>query len=120
MWFHQGRRLEYTTSQYQVSVRSRTLKGPRCRTPGLTCLLIDNLQLPFNVSWQQIKDYVRQVCEVDHVEIFQKSTTGWVRVKGRENFDAAFGTMTSSFPMSHVRSLYINVHDLALFFFCDG
>lgn len=86
------------------------MTGPRCRTPGLIYLLIGNLQLPFNVSWQQIKDYVRQVCEVDHVEIFQKSTTGWVRVKGRENFDAAFGTTTSSFPMSHVRSLHVTIY----------
>lgn len=63
----------------------------RRRTPVSNALLIGNLQLPFNVSWQQMKDYVRQVCDVDHVEIFQKSTSGWVRVKGRENFDKAFG-----------------------------
>ncbi|KAJ4391462.1 hypothetical protein N0V93_005079 [Gnomoniopsis smithogilvyi] len=37
-----------------------------------------------------MKDYVRQVCDVDHVEIFQKSTSGWIRVKGRENFDKAY------------------------------
>lgn len=60
-----------------------------------SALLIGNLQLPFNVSWQQIKDYVRQVCDVDHVEVFQKSTSGWVRVKGRENFDRAFGMSTT-------------------------
>jgi hypothetical protein len=35
---------------------------------------------------------VRQVCEVDYVEIFPKSTSGWVRVKGCEHFKAAFGT----------------------------
>ncbi|KAI3394067.1 hypothetical protein diail_3242 [Diaporthe ilicicola] len=33
--------------------------------------------LPFNVSWQEVKDHVRQVCTVDHVEIFPKSTSGW-------------------------------------------
>ncbi|KAK2604868.1 hypothetical protein N8I77_007763 [Diaporthe amygdali] len=46
--------------------------------------------LPFNVSWQEVKDHVRQVCAVDHVEIFPKSTSGWVRVKGFEHFRAAF------------------------------
>lgn len=50
-------------------------------------------QLPFNVSWQEVKDHVRQVCVVDHVEIFPKSTSGWVRVKGFEHFKAAFGTI---------------------------
>lgn len=57
--------------------------------------LTGNLQLPFNVSWQQVKDYVRQACAVDHVEIFQKSTCGWVRVLEKENFEAAFGTTRS-------------------------
>lgn len=51
-------------------------------------------QLPFNVSWQEVKDHVRQVCVVDHVEIFPRSTSGWVRVKGIEHFKAAFGTKT--------------------------
>ncbi|PSS03741.1 hypothetical protein BD289DRAFT_478236 [Coniella lustricola] len=55
---------------------------------GIYYIPISNL--PFNVSWQQMKDYVRQVCEVDHVEIFQRSTSGWVRVRGQENFEAAF------------------------------
>lgn len=36
---------------------------------------------------------MRQVCVVDHVEIFPKSTSGWVRVKGFEHFKAAFGTI---------------------------
>lgn len=68
--------------------------------PVLDALLIGNLQLPFTASWQQIKDYVRQVCDVDHVEIFQKSTSGWVRVNGRENFDAAFSTTSPFFSPS--------------------
>lgn len=68
----------------------------RSRTLVSNALLIEKLQLPFTVSWQQIKDYVRQVCDVDHVEVFQKSTSGWVRVKGRENFGKAF-SMTLSF-----------------------
>lgn len=49
---------------------------------------------------------MRQVCAVDHVEIFPKSTSGWVRVKGFEHFRAAFGTVT---PLSFVRD---DMHDL--------
>ncbi|KAF3768344.1 hypothetical protein M406DRAFT_71397 [Cryphonectria parasitica EP155] len=48
---------------------------------GVYYIPISNL--PFNTSWQQIKDFVRQGCEVDHVEFFRKSTSGWVRLKGR-------------------------------------
>lgn len=54
-------------------------------------MLIGFPQLPFNASWQQLKDFVRQKCTVDHVEIFPKSTSGWVRVRGLDNFNAAFG-----------------------------
>lgn len=38
---------------------------------------------------------MRQFCPVDHVEIFQKSTCGWVRVLGKENFETAYGTTNS-------------------------
>ncbi|ROW12329.1 hypothetical protein VMCG_00420 [Cytospora schulzeri] len=46
--------------------------------------------LPFNTTWQGLKDYIKPVCTVDHVEIFPKSTSGWVRVNGYKNFRAAF------------------------------
>ncbi|KAK7749364.1 hypothetical protein SLS62_008216 [Diatrype stigma] len=52
--------------------------------------------LPFQTSWQQLKDHVRTVCSsVERVEIFGGSTSGWVLVKGRENFDAAMACMVS-------------------------
>lgn len=43
---------------------------------------------------------MRQFCPVDHVEIFQKSTCGWVRVLGKENFEVAYGTTIPPPPVS--------------------
>ena len=50
------------------------------------------LQLPFHATWQELKDFVRQVVDVEHVAIFPKSTSGWVKIKGRENFVKAYST----------------------------
>ncbi|RYP90459.1 hypothetical protein DL770_003432 [Monosporascus sp. CRB-9-2] len=54
-------------------------------------------QAPINTtvtSWQQLKDHVRTVCSsVERVEVFGGSTSGWVSVHGRENFDAAMGLL---------------------------
>ncbi|KAK5629621.1 hypothetical protein RRF57_005336 [Xylaria bambusicola] len=46
--------------------------------------------LPWQTSWQELKDHVRSVCSVEHVEINEDSTSGHVVLKGRANFDAAF------------------------------
>ncbi|KAJ3575548.1 hypothetical protein NPX13_g4000 [Xylaria arbuscula] len=46
--------------------------------------------LPWQTSWQELKDHVRTVCSVEHVEINEDSTSGHVILKGRANFDAAF------------------------------
>ncbi|KAI0879264.1 hypothetical protein GGS24DRAFT_235177 [Hypoxylon argillaceum] len=46
--------------------------------------------LPWQTSWQELKDHVRIVCSVEHVEINEDSTSGHVILKGRANFDAAF------------------------------
>ncbi|GAW12808.1 hypothetical protein ANO14919_021790 [Xylariales sp. No.14919] len=46
--------------------------------------------LPWQTSWQELKDHVRTVCSVEHVEINEDSTSGHVLVRGRANFDAAF------------------------------
>ncbi|KAK7952371.1 uncharacterized protein PG986_008099 [Apiospora aurea] len=57
---------------------------------GLYYILISNSrQLPWQTSWQQVKDHVRTVCAVERVEIFNESTSGWVSVRGRESFDLA-------------------------------
>lgn len=53
-----------------------------------------NRKLPFGTSWQSLKDWTRGVCEVDHVEVFPMSTSGWVRVKGKENFEKAWSWST--------------------------
>ncbi|RYP45151.1 hypothetical protein DL768_008469 [Monosporascus sp. mg162] len=55
---------------------------------------INTTILPFQTSWQQLKDHVRTVCSsVERVEVFGGSTSGWVSVHGRENFDAAMGLL---------------------------
>ncbi|KAI0448022.1 hypothetical protein F4803DRAFT_545545 [Xylaria telfairii] len=45
--------------------------------------------LPWQTSWQELKDHVRTVCSVEHVEI-NDTTGGHVILRGRANFDAAF------------------------------
>ncbi|KAI0476726.1 hypothetical protein F4859DRAFT_60180 [Xylaria cf. heliscus] len=45
--------------------------------------------LPWQTSWQELKDHIRTVCSVEHVEI-NDSVSGHVILKGRANFDAAF------------------------------
>ncbi|KAI0128928.1 hypothetical protein BJ170DRAFT_352911 [Xylariales sp. AK1849] len=60
---------------------------------GLYYILLSNL--PWQTSWQQMKDHVRTVCSsVERVEIFNESTTGWVCVRGRENYKAALYLLT--------------------------
>ncbi|KFA47021.1 hypothetical protein S40293_09711 [Stachybotrys chartarum IBT 40293] len=49
--------------------------------------------LPFGTSWQQLKDFARGVCTVDRVEVFETSTSGWVRVKGEQNFEKAWNLL---------------------------
>ncbi|ORY69707.1 uncharacterized protein BCR38DRAFT_90661 [Pseudomassariella vexata] len=46
-------------------------------------------QLPWNTSWQQLKDHVRTVCSVERVEVFNDSTSGWVMVRGHDSYNAA-------------------------------
>ncbi|KAI0115980.1 hypothetical protein GGR51DRAFT_555854 [Nemania sp. FL0031] len=46
--------------------------------------------LPWHTSWQELKDHVRSVCSVEHVEINGDGTGGHVILKGRANFEAAF------------------------------
>ncbi|KAM5351574.1 hypothetical protein ACJ41O_004297 [Fusarium nematophilum] len=64
--------------------------GPGDQT-GIYYITICNL--PFGTSWQHLKDWIRSTCTVDHIEVFQNSTSGWVRVKGKENFERAWGLL---------------------------
>lgn len=70
---------------------TKCVKVPPGNETGLYYILLSNL--PFQTSWQQLKDHVRAVCPVERVEVFNESTTGWVMVRGRENFDAALGLL---------------------------
>ncbi|KAF5987160.1 hypothetical protein FBULB1_2092 [Fusarium bulbicola] len=64
--------------------------GPGDET-GIYYITICNL--PFATSWQELKDWTRTACLVDHIEVFQSSTSGWVRVRGRENFERAWALL---------------------------
>ncbi|KAF5676748.1 hypothetical protein FHETE_2021 [Fusarium heterosporum] len=74
--------------------------GPGDET-GIYYITICNL--PFGTSWQQLKDWTRTACVVDHIEVFQSSTSGWVRVRGRENFERAWGLLNGG--VFHGRSI---------------
>ncbi|KAI1502720.1 hypothetical protein F5X99DRAFT_407798 [Biscogniauxia marginata] len=62
-------------------------KVPPGNTTNLYYILVSNL--PWQTSWQQLKDHVRNVCPVERVEVFNDSTSGWVSVWGRDNFEVA-------------------------------
>lgn len=53
-------------------------------------ILTTRFQLGFRASRQRLKDFVTPVADVDHVVLFRRSTSGWIRVTGFENFCAAF------------------------------
>ncbi|KAI0480705.1 hypothetical protein GGR56DRAFT_671795 [Xylariaceae sp. FL0804] len=73
-----------TVYDHQVPINGtiQVQVGPGYLT-GLYYVLLSN----------QLKDHVRQVCAVEQVQVFQKSTTGWVCVKGLENFEKAYGLL---------------------------
>ncbi|KAG6040877.1 hypothetical protein E4U41_006789 [Claviceps citrina] len=53
--------------------------------------------LPFGTSWQDLKDWLRVDCDVDHVELFQSSTSGWIRLRGEENFNKAWTRLKNEY-----------------------
>ncbi|RDA90684.1 hypothetical protein CP533_4668 [Ophiocordyceps camponoti-saundersi (nom. inval.)] len=86
---------------FRVSKRERVIM-PRNEAPdntimrdvpageetGIYYILISGL--PFGTIWQLLKDWLRQAgCDVDHIEVFQKSTSGWIRLIGKHNFERA-------------------------------
>ncbi|KAI2472003.1 hypothetical protein F4781DRAFT_45684 [Annulohypoxylon bovei var. microspora] len=76
------------TFSHQVPINGtiQTKVSPGNQT-NLYYILVSNL--PWQTSWQQLKDHARTVCTVDRVEVFNESTSGWVSVRGRDNYDAA-------------------------------
>ncbi|KAI0199667.1 hypothetical protein F4808DRAFT_204417 [Astrocystis sublimbata] len=75
--------------QQQVPING-TISGmvPPGNETGYYYIPIANL--PWQTSWQELKDHVRTVCPVERVEISEDSTSGHVVLKGCANFDAAF------------------------------
>ncbi|RSL65408.1 hypothetical protein CEP54_004195 [Fusarium duplospermum] len=51
--------------------------------------------LSFGVNYQELEDWIHsQVdCEVDRVQTFSGSTSGWVRLRGKANFEKAWGVL---------------------------
>ncbi|TFB06438.1 hypothetical protein CCMA1212_001578 [Trichoderma ghanense] len=45
--------------------------------------------LPFNTTWQEMKDWISASCPVDYIEVFPTSCSGWLRVKGKDDFEKA-------------------------------
>ncbi|KAL7803169.1 hypothetical protein V8C43DRAFT_323069 [Trichoderma afarasin] len=72
----------YTTSLKSVEPGDMT---------GNYYILFSNL--PFNSTWQQVKDWVSASCDVDFVEVHPVSSSGWIRLKGKGNFRSAFTYM---------------------------
>ncbi len=61
-----------------------------CLAPDTLSLYSYHLQLQKDTDWGDVKDFLREGdVDMDHVEIFPKSTSGWVRLYGRKNFDTA-------------------------------
>lgn len=55
--------------------------------------------LPWNCTWQELKDYTRNVPDgttinIDHVVVYKGLTNGWVRVKDKKSFQKALGKIT--------------------------
>ncbi|KAK6950353.1 hypothetical protein Daesc_008679 [Daldinia eschscholtzii] len=72
--------------QVPINGTIQTKVSPGSQT-NVYYILVSNL--PWQTSWQQLKDHVRTVSAVERVEVFNESTSGWVSVRGRENYDAA-------------------------------
>ncbi|KAH8878874.1 hypothetical protein GQ53DRAFT_814257 [Thozetella sp. PMI_491] len=76
-------------SKHQRQARTRMIEVPAGPDNDHT-YHIPVSGLKFGTTWQELKDYVRLVADVLHVEVFPISTSGWVRVKGYPNFEKAF------------------------------
>jgi hypothetical protein len=56
------------------------------------------MQLAHKTTWKELKAFASQACEVDHAEVYPP-TSGFVRVKGRANFEQAFSKLNR--PVYH-------------------
>ncbi|KAM0251120.1 hypothetical protein ACHAQJ_008326 [Trichoderma viride] len=51
--------------------------------------------LPFGSKWQELKDWLSGSCIVDFVELFSVSSSGWIRLEGKENFETSLAYIKS-------------------------
>lgn len=58
-----------------------------------------------NTTWKKLKDWLRPHCTPDWVEIHEKSTSGWVRVHGLENFEKAWSKFLPPLTFTQQSSL---------------
>ncbi|KUJ13105.1 uncharacterized protein LY89DRAFT_721877 [Mollisia scopiformis] len=58
--------------------------------------------LPWSATWQKLKDFVRYpetggCINVEHVFIYPSATDGWVKIRGREDFERAYDRSVNVF-----------------------
>ncbi len=70
------------------------------------------MQLRFGTTWQQLKDFAGVAAEVLHVEVFSLSTSGWVSVRGLDNFEKVFGRLDPLFLISDVNDVCFSASNL--------
>ncbi|KAK4169380.1 hypothetical protein QBC43DRAFT_283836 [Cladorrhinum sp. PSN259] len=63
---------------------------------------IRSIPLDHGTTWQDLKQFASQVCDVDYADIYSP-TSGLVRVKGRENFEKCFEHLNGN--ILHLRSI---------------
>ncbi|RCI10147.1 hypothetical protein L249_8417 [Ophiocordyceps polyrhachis-furcata BCC 54312] len=74
---------------------------------GIYYIIISGL--PFGTIWQLLKDWLRHAgCDVDHIEVFQKSTSGWIRLIGKPNFERALPVHLQTVPYDNRLILYLD------------
>ncbi|KAL2271444.1 hypothetical protein VTJ83DRAFT_815 [Remersonia thermophila] len=75
----------YRRESHAKTLQAFTVKpGPET---GLYYILVANLA--HKTTWKDLKAFASQACEVDHAEVYPP-TSGFVRVRGRTNFEKAF------------------------------
>ncbi|KAL1837913.1 hypothetical protein VTJ49DRAFT_3259 [Mycothermus thermophilus] len=75
----------YRRDSHGKTLQTFTVK-PGSET-GLYYILVANLA--HKTTWKDLKAFASQACEVDHAEVYPP-TSGFVRVRGRANFERAF------------------------------
>jgi hypothetical protein len=69
--------------------------------------------LPWNTSWQTLKDFTKRVSDgtqlnIDYVMVYPGSTDGWVRIMGLKPFQEALGKLANSYHASMLGSFSLH------------